>query len=167
MDKQEALEKFQMWYFEPIEKLQELDNGAGGFVAFMVGLALYERFIKSQLKQKGIKATPEAVESAMNDDLCLSDQGRKIFWRVFRNGLLHSAMPLFCDTGYILDIEFTAYPQFKKMNGKIYICINPWEFTYRVIGEFKKNPDLILVSKSNPLPSIKPISYENLIDLNF
>jgi hypothetical protein len=52
MNNQEALDKFRIWYFEPIEKLKELPNGGGGFVAFMVGLTLYERLIIARIKQE-------------------------------------------------------------------------------------------------------------------
>jgi len=99
MSEQEALDKFRLWYIGPIEKLKELPNGAGGFVAFMVGIALYERLIVARLKLKDQKADDDALQETIKGDLRLTDQERRIFWDMFRNGLFHQAMPKLGKTG--------------------------------------------------------------------
>lgn len=155
MNEQEALDKFKLWYVEPVEKLKELSDGAGGFVAFIVGLTLYERLIYSKLKLIGHKTSSEDFDEAMNEDLKLTDYQRKVFWDMFRNGLLHKAMPKLGKTGYRFHDCFTGYPQFVNEKGYELIHINPWKFTDRVLNEFSENPKLILIAKEYPLPFIE------------
>jgi len=165
MSEQEALDKFRLWYIGPIEKLKELPNGAGGFVAFMVGIALYERLIVAWLKLKEQKADDDAIQKTIKDDLRLTDQERRIFWDMFRNGLFHQAMPKLGKTGYCFNHTFTCYPEFKVLDGHAVICIDPWKFTDRVIKEFLSDPKLIIESVSYPLPSILPIPFDKLTEL--
>jgi hypothetical protein len=167
MNEQEALEKFRLWYVEPVEKLKELPYGSGGFAAFMVGLALYERLIVAKIKITGQEANDEAIQNAMNEDLRLSDIERRIFWDMFRNGLFHQAMPKIGRTGYCFDNSFTGFPEFKALNGHPVICIDPWKFTDRVINELIATPKLIVESESYPLPSILPIPFNNLTEFHF
>jgi hypothetical protein len=165
MDEREATEMVRLWYAEPVEKLKELPNGAGGFVAFMVGIALYERLVVAKLKLKEQRVDDDVIHKAMNDDLQLSDQERRIFWDIFRNGLFHQAMPKIGKTGYCFDYRFSGYPEFKALDGHPVICIDPWKFTDRVIKEFLSDPKLFIVSESYPLPSIIPIPFDKLIEL--
>jgi len=165
MNEQEAVDKFRRWYFEPIEKLRKLPNGDGGFVAFMVGIALYERWITAKLKSKNQMADKKSIKKAMQDDLGLSDQERRIFWDMFRNGLFHKAMPKLGKTGYWFNCTFSGYPEFKVLDGHPVIRIDPWKFTDRVIKEFLSDPKLIMESESYPLPSILPIPFDELTEL--
>jgi len=115
---------------------------------------LYERLIYSKLKLSNNEVRPEQMYSAMNDDLQLTDHQRKIFWDIFRNGLLHKAMPKSGNTGYVFRDDFSGYPKFVDDSGQELILINPWKFTDRVINEFLENPNLILIAKEYPLPII-------------
>jgi len=153
---QEALIKFQKWFVEPIDKLKELPDGSGGFIALMVGLVLYERFIIAKLKTDDQKAIKDAIKESMMKDLRLSKKQQQIFWDMFRNGLLHQGMPKSGRTGYWFHHSFSGYPEFVIENGQNYICIDPWKFTDRVIGYFLSNPDLLSVSTSFPFPMIFP-----------
>lgn len=159
MEIEEALAYFEMWFVQPVEKLKELPNGAGGFVAFMVGLALYERLISAKLKFKNLSSNEETFKKAMAEDLRLSDKDRSIFWDMLRNGLLHQGMPKIGRTGCFFHHSFSEYPEFTQINGKPVICIDPWKFTDRVIKEFLVNPSLINSSESFPLAYISPIPF--------
>jgi hypothetical protein len=159
MNEEEAINKFRIWYIEPVEKLKELPNGNGGFVAFMVGIALYERLIIADLSLKGKKTDVPSIQQAMMIDLKLTEKQQHIFWDVFRNGLFHQAMPKSGKTGYWFRHTFSGYPEFIEENERTIICIDPWEFTDRVINAFLSDPKLIIESESYPLPSIIPIPF--------
>jgi hypothetical protein len=161
MNDLDALEKFQMWYFEPIEKLYDLPNGRGGFIAFIVGITLYERLIVARIKHERKGLSEEIIEekdikSAMQKDLGLTSHELSIFWDLFRNGLLHQAMPKKGKTAYKFNHTFSGYPKFLDKDGGKCICIDPWKFAFRIIDEFKQNPHLISESESFPLPEIIP-----------
>lgn len=154
MDFKIAIHKFKIWYVEPIKKLEELPNGNGGFVAFIVGLALYERLITAKLIINNQEPTDESKKNAMNIDLGITEGQRTVFWDLFRNGLLHQAMPKTGKTDYFFRDDFSDKPLFIESDGECFIHINPWKFTYRVINEFLLQPELIIASESYPLASI-------------
>ena len=162
MEEGKATEYFHLWFVEPIKKLKELPDGAGGFVAFMVGLALYERLIVAKLKLENRQIDDDAVQQVMADDLGLTDPQRRIFWDMLRNGLLHQAMPKVGKTGCMFHHTFSGNPEFKSLNDTPVICIDPWKFTDRVLQEFLSSPSLIIASESYPLASIAPIPFEKL-----
>jgi len=161
MEETNSLEYFRMWFVEPIEKLKELPGGNGGFVAFMVGLALYERLIVAKLKLGNLETDDEAIQQAMADDLKLSDIQRRIFWDMLRNGLLHQAMPKVGKTRCYFHHQFSAYPEFRTSDNGPVICIDPWKFTNRVLEEFLMHPSLIVASESYPLAYIGDITLED------
>lgn len=162
MDDEKSVSRFRLWFVEPIEKLKELPDGAGGFIAFMVGLALYERLIVAKLKVDNYPMDDQTIQHAIADDLKLSDTQRRIFWDMLRNGLLHQAMPKVGKTGCIFHHTFSEYPEFKSLNGASVICIDPWKFTNRVLDEFLSSPILISASESYPIALIAPIPFEKL-----
>jgi len=162
MEQEIPLSAFYVWFVEPIEKLKELPNGAGGIVAFMVGLALYERLIVAKLRINDQPTDEESIKKTMSEDLLLSDSQRRIFWDMLRNGFLHQAMPKTGTTICMFHDSFTEYPIFKTIDGMPVICINPWKFTDRVISVFLENPNLINSSESYPFVQISPIPFEKL-----
>lgn len=162
MDKINAEELFQRWFVIPISKLKELPNGDGGFVAFISALALYERLVVAKLKVQNQTSEPEKVKQVMAKDLGLSPKEQAIFWDMFRNGLLHHAMPKAGKTSWIFHDTFGASPTFQFLDNAAFICIDPWKFTDWVLGEFLANPNLIIASESFPLPSILPIPFDRL-----
>jgi len=156
MNEQVAMDKFQIWFVNPIQKLKELPNGAGGFVAFIVGVILYERLISARLSLQGQKTSDEVIRNAMAEDLHLTDDQRRVFWDMFRNGLLHQAMPKLGKTGFCFHHTFSGFPKFKLVNEQPAICIDPWKFTDRILNEFLLEPALIFESDSYPFASILP-----------
>lgn len=156
MDVNEALINFQKWYVEPINKLKELPDGSGGFVAFMVGLVFYERYIIAKLIIDGEERTEDEIKTTMMKDLKLTQHQQAIFWDMFRNGLLHQGMPKQGKTGYWFRYSFSGFPEFITQDGQNYIQINPWKFTDRVLGFFLSNPEYLLASTSYAFPVIYP-----------
>lgn len=161
---EEAIRRFNEWYVEPINKLKELPAGNGGFAAFIVALALYERLIAARLK---LRNQPDddtnLIKREMAADLHITLGQQHVFWRVFRIGLLHGAMPEIGKTQYWLDERFSEYPEFGTLDGVPFICINTWKFADRVLQEFLADPTLITASNSFPLASVLPMPIERLI----
>lgn len=102
------------------------------------------------------------MKQEMAKDLGLSPKEQAIFWDMFRNGLLHHAMPKAGKTFWIFHHTFGDCPTFKTLDGTAVVCIDPWKFTDRVLKEFLADPDLIIASESFPLPTILPIPFERL-----
>ena len=101
----DPIERVQMWYAAPIEKLKELPDGIWGFAAFLMGLALYERLTEAKMKLQGRKVD-DAAKEEMAQDLHLSESEQSIFWDMFRNGLLHGAMPKVARTQYLIEHSY-------------------------------------------------------------
>jgi hypothetical protein len=83
-------------------------------------------------------------------DLRLTQGQRKAFWNMFRDGLMHGAMPLGGKTQWAFRDDFTEYPEFKMVGEVSVICIHPMKFAERVLQEFIDNPTLITISDSFP-----------------
>lgn len=162
MDQSKALELFNVWFVKPIKSM----NADGGFIAFMVALALYERLTIAKLKSRGESTDEESVKEKMAEDLGLSDHQRTVFWDMFRNGLLHQGMPKIGKTGYLFHSNFSALPEFKDYNGTPVICIDPSKFANKVLDEFINTPELLLTSESFPLASVSEIELDKLINRN-
>ena len=154
-------EKFDGWFVKPINLLRdELLEGDGGFVAFIAALALYERLIIAKLKISNLPTNKSSIEREMSRDLRLTDGQRKIFWDMFRNGLLHQAMPKTGKANYLFSAQYSGYPEFKTANGCTFICMDPWKFVDRVLEEYRSNPRLIIESNSFPLASVTTIKFD-------
>lgn len=148
------IELFTRWFINPIEKLKELPKGDGGFVAMMVAIPLYERYIKAKLKLENIISNEKNINIEIEKDLKLTPDQRKIFWNTFRVGFMHQAMPKSGKTHWRTCSEFKALPEFKIINNQTYICIDPWKFTERVFNKFISDHRLITASDSFPFASI-------------
>ena len=163
MDQDTALHLFNSWFVKPI-KSSDID---GGFVAFMVMLALYERLIHAKLEIQGTD-TGANFKKYMETDLRLTADERKDFWDMFRHGLLHRGMPKVdrkeqkTTTGYIFRSDFSAFPEFRMYYDQPIICIEPAKFAARILDEFVQNPELILRADLFPLASVGPINMNAL-----
>jgi hypothetical protein len=150
----DAVNLFNRWLVEPIERLKAIPNGDGAFVAFMVALPLYERLTVARLKLANQPTGEDEIRAAMSGDIGLDPRERSIFWEMFRNGLLHHAMPKAGKTSWLFEDSFSAIPQFKTFGGNPVVCINPWKSADRVFREFLADPQLIVASESFPMGSI-------------
>ena len=86
------MERFEGWFVSPIEKLKELPEGDGGFLALSAALFLCERYYRAKTNTHEKKKSPLFMKAAAQDmGLSLIDFNR--FWQVYRNGMLHQGMP--------------------------------------------------------------------------
>lgn len=148
------IERFEGWFIKPIEKLQELNNGDGGFAALMIAIPLYERYISGKLKLAGRPVSDENRMAEIAVDLNLDDYKRRIFWDIFRIGFMHQAMPKAGKTGWVVSQIYGALPEFKTQGDRLYICLDPWKFAARLLNKFKEDPRLINTSESFPLADV-------------
>src|SRR5690242_15479545 len=100
MDEQKAADLFEAWFIRPLNFLEENEKVGpnAGWVALMVALPLYERWIYAKLETKrslaGKKNGKRVFFEFMAKDLRLgsTEQAAK-FWKTMRDGVLHRAMP--------------------------------------------------------------------------
>jgi hypothetical protein len=149
-----SIDLFNRWFTEPINILKKLPNGDGGFAAFMISIPLYERYIISKLKLENKLTDDKNIRNEIANDLNLTDGQRTVFWDMFRNGLMHEAMPKDGKTLWITSSKFTELPEFKTISGHDYVCIDPWKFADRVLSKFTSDHRLITASESFPFASI-------------
>jgi hypothetical protein len=110
-------DRFEGWFWKPIEKLRECPEGDGAFIAMSASLALCERYYRTvtnthegqkdllSYKRSGAKNTDDEVwkperqrddisfRRAAAKDLGIEDWKFEIFWQVFRHGIQHQGMP--------------------------------------------------------------------------
>lgn len=160
-DQERAIELFKTWYVKPLDDI----DADGGFVVFIVAFALYERLIIAKLKLENSATTKPEIKRKISADLCLTDHERSKFWNLFRDGLLHEAMPYLGNTGFIFHPSFTELPKLKYCYGHPVFCIDPRKFYQRVVNEFLNNPHLIASSGSAPIASVAEIQFDKLTDM--
>lgn len=148
------IERFEKWFVVPINKLKELPEGDGAFIALMAVLPLYERYIIAKLKHANTETSDEKQRIAISNDLNLNNHQRSIFWAVFRVGLCHQAMPQSGKTKWMISSKFGELPEFSEENGTRYVKLDPWKFADRVLQKYQSEPHLISISESFPLASI-------------
>ena len=117
-----SMERFNGWFVEPIEKLKELPEGDGGFLALSAALFLCERYYRALAKIHCGRGDDETFKIEAAKDLGLSLDEFKCFWMVFRNGTQHQGIPRkYVDNNkveYVWQIYdgFDAIPEFYKIN---------------------------------------------------
>ena len=177
MDTSKASELFNIWFVKPLEILKAEIGPDAGWVALMVTLPLYERWIRAKLKTEAA-TTHKGNGDKARDELIWKDLGldnieqAQTFWSVMRDGISHSAMPRIGDSRkqkkadnprYVLHTKCSAFPVFGEYDGKPIIYINPWKFADHVIQLLKDQPNLIFVdSKEFPLASVEALDEDQL-----
>jgi hypothetical protein len=156
------MERFDGWFIEPIEKLKELPEGDGGFLALSAALFLCERYYRALTETLYGKRDDETFKIEAAKDLGLSLDDFKLFWVVYRNGIQHQGTPKkYVDKNkmkYIWQIadEFNAIPEIYKINAyKREIRLNVWKFADLIINKFKTNPEVFQKAVSNTFPEVK------------
>jgi hypothetical protein len=156
------MERFDGWFIEPIEKLKELPEGDGGFLALSAALFLCERYYRALTETLYGKRDDETFKIEAAKDLGLSLDDFKLFWVVYRHGIQHQGTPKkYVDKNkmkYIWQIadEFNAIPEIYKINAyKREIRLNVWKFADLIINKFKTNPEVFQKAVSNTFPEVK------------
>jgi len=159
------MERFDGWFVKPIEKLKELPEGDGGFLALSAALFLCERYYRALTATIYGKSDDETFKIEAAKDLGISLDDFKCFWMVYRNGIQHQGTPQkYFDknrvkyTSLISD-EFNAIPEIHKINAyKREIRLNVWKFADFIITKFKTNPEVFKKAISRTFPEVKGIS---------
>lgn len=155
-----ALQLFERWFGNAIDKLRELPTGDGAFAALMIAIPLYERYIIAKLELEGGGTTAADIQRAIAIDLQLDDRQRQVFWDAFRNGFMHQGMAKHGKTQWMISHVFGALPEFRTYAGHEWICLDPWKFADRVLAQFRADHRLITVSESFPWAGISFVPYE-------
>jgi hypothetical protein len=87
------MERFDGWFVNPIEKLKELPEGDGGFLALSAALFLCERYYRALTETLYGKRDDETFKIEAAKDLGLSLDDFKLFWVVYRHGIQHQGTP--------------------------------------------------------------------------
>jgi len=156
-------ERFDGWFVKPIEKLKELPEGDGGFLALSAALFLCERYYRAVTDTLSGKRDDETFKIAAAKDLGLSLEDFNSFWIVYRNGVQHQGMPRkYIDKKkelkyfFHIDEEFSGIPQIHKINAyKREIRLNVWKFAGLIVSKYKSNPEVFQKAISNTFPEVK------------
>lgn len=144
------IDRFNGWFVAPIEKLKELPEGDGGFLALSAALFLCERYYRTLTNTHEGKGGDEAFKVEAAKDLGLALDDFKCFWRVYRNGIQHQGMPkMYVDNQNVrynwrTHADFSAIPQTYEIDPKnCEIRLNPWKFAELIINKFQANPKVL------------------------
>jgi hypothetical protein len=156
-------ERFEGWFVKPIEKLKELPEGDGGFLALSAALFLCERYYRAATNTLSGKRDDDSFKVAAARDLGMSLDDFNSFWIVYRNGVQHQGTPQkYHDRKnqikYFFHIadEFNGIPEIYKINAyKREIRLNVWKFADLIISKFKDNPDVFRKAVSRTFPEVK------------
>jgi len=151
-------ELFDLWYAKPLELLEKMPNGQGGFVVLAIACFLYERYAKSLLKSQGKKANSENMKAQLARDFSVDEESANTFWDVIRDGILHQGMPIQKANNVNLPPwGFNAsYPALllDEINGQPFLKVEPFKFMHRVLELWEGNFDLLQANESFPWAAI-------------
>ncbi|KQC10043.1 MAG: hypothetical protein APR62_02235 [Smithella sp. SDB] len=157
------MERFDGWFIKPIEKLKEMPEGDGGFLALSAALFLCERYYRALTDTLNGKRDDEKFKIAAAKDLGLSLEDFNCFWIVYRNGVQHQGTPKkYIDKKnqikyfFHIDDEFSGIPEIHKINSyKREIRLNVWKFADLIINKFKTNEAVFRKAVSRTFPEVK------------
>jgi hypothetical protein len=157
MEEQKYL--FERWYGNPLEKLRELPNGNGGFIALATSCTLYERYAKAIIRKNGLKADKAHFIAQLMADFAVDRQTARAFWEIIRDALLHQAMPK-PSAGKGKRIEWGFHSnysepmQLKHYRDFDFLQVNPWLFMDRVLSLCRDHLALLQESEAFPWAGI-------------
>lgn len=157
------MERFEGWFIKPIEKLKEIPEGDGGFLALSAALFLCERYYRALTDTLNGKRDDEQFKIAAAKDLGLSLGDFNCFWIVYRNGVQHQGTPQkYIDKKnqikyfFRISDEFNGIPEIYKINAyKREIRLNVWKFADLIINKFKSNEAVFRKAVSRTFPEVK------------
>ena len=156
------IDRFNGWFAAPIEKLKELPEGDGGFLALSAALFLCERYYRTLTKTHEGQKDNESFKTEAAKELGLSLDDFKCFWMVYRNGIQHQGMPrMYKDKHNVsytwrTSADFEAIPEFYNIDAhNREIRLNPWKFAELIINKFRANPAVLQNAVSHAFGEVK------------
>jgi hypothetical protein len=154
-------ELFELWFAQPLRKLEAMPGGQGGFIALATSCLLYERLAKAFLSSKSLKADTQALIMQLASDFSVDEPTATAFWSVIRSGLLHQAMPLQQKQKAPLP-KWAFHPDYplmalEQINGSPFLKVQPWKFMKRVLELWESNVALLSGSQSFPWATVGPV----------
>ena len=142
-------EKFEGWFWNPIQKLKECPEGDGAFIAMSASLALCERYYRTITNTHEGQRDDTGFRRAAAKDLGIEDWKFEIFWQVFRHGIQHQCMPKRYEKNQVtyrwkISEGFPSLPEFHVINPHLQeIRINPWGFAAIICKKYQSNPAIL------------------------
>jgi hypothetical protein len=143
------MERFDGWFVKPIEKLKELPEGDGGFLALSAALFLCERYYRTRTNTHERSKNNELFKVEAAKDLGVGLNDFKCFWSVYRHGLQHQGMPQRHEKNQMtykwhMDESFEAVPTIHVIDARTReIRIDPWKFAALIVSKFKADPAVL------------------------
>ncbi|HVX91061.1 MAG TPA: hypothetical protein VHC20_05560 [Candidatus Paceibacterota bacterium] len=152
-----SLSKFERWFAGPIRLLSAIGSGDGAFVALSVSFALFERYVKSDLKRSGRDGSPPEFFARSAQLAGLDEDLFKKFWGMFRDGIQHYLQPKTFESkgvkyGWSVSADYPAMPYYlvDTPDDKT-IAFDPWKWTDFVLGLYEKDPSILDILESHSL----------------
>lgn len=169
MTEPNELERFMRWFVKPFEKLKEIPDGDGGFIALSMALFLCERYYKAEVNLQDEESTSrdDLFKNRAAEDLNVNQTFFLHFWQVYRNGMQHQASPKTYEVNHngqnltykwSMDAAYDDVPSYFEDQGIRYICINPWKFCERMIQKIIDKPDCLTKSVRYELGRVREIT---------
>ena len=142
-------ERFEGWFVRPIEKLKELPEGDGGFLALSAALFLCERYYRTVTKTHEGSRDDKSFKKEAAADLGVPESDFVLFWKVYRHGVQHQGMPRRCVENGVtyrahMHESFGAVPRVDKIDARTSeIRLDPWKFADLIIKKFRDNPSVL------------------------
>lgn len=154
------IEQFDRWFAFPIRLLKSIDKGDGAFVALSVSFALFERYVKSDLKRKSKPANPQNFFADASNLTGVDLDLFKKFWGMYRDGIQHFLQPKRftssgIEYGWVIEAQFPAMPYYLvDTPTERVIAIDPWKWADFVLALYENDPEILDVMESHALGGI-------------
>ena len=142
-------ERFDGWFANPIEKLKELPEGDGGFLALSAALLLCERYYRTLTGTHEGSRDDESFKVEAAKDLGIDLNDFKRFWKVYRHAVQHQGMPRRhvenkVTYKYHMHDSFEGIPEIHKIDAHTQeIRLDPWKFAELMISKFHAKPTVL------------------------
>lgn len=130
--------QIEQWFFKPLDKYKEHES----FIILMVCLPLYEKYLKQTGKIKKTEKFTKGhkVFECIGNHICIPSDLAFEFWKMFRNGLCHQAMPKKSDYKFRLVRDSEKIVDFDK--GEKIIVVNAFKFRDKIRDLILSKPSI-------------------------
>lgn len=146
-------EFFENCFSEPLALLREMPEGKGAVVALATSLFLYERYWSILPRDERESTRPRQLAK----DFHSTEDDAKVFWDMFRNGLLHLGVPMQRKRGQPLN-PYSMQPDAEhpflvdRSDPDEKLIVNPWLFCDRVLELWTNRMEAFDTNSGAPAP---------------